>query len=61
MEKLLYFQSGYMSDPPSVSRVGSPPCAGTVYNSHGPSGDAAWQNTNRLPSGLHRAKRCTPP
>src|SRR6478672_8890754 len=41
-ESCIHFQSGYMSDPPSVSLCGAPPVARTVYNSHGPCSEGAW-------------------
>ena len=38
-----YFQSGVMSEPPSVILTGVPPWAGIMYNSQGPRSDAPWQ------------------
>ncbi len=49
-----YFQSGVMSEPPSVSRTGVPPWAGIMYSSHGPRSEAPWQYTIDFPSGLNR-------
>ena len=38
-----YFQSGFMSEPPSVSRTGYPPEMLTTYNSQGPRSEMPWQ------------------